>query len=43
MSILFPVAKNHSLTILTSDEVLKKKFKIYYTKVITYDELRNIS
>ncbi len=37
------VAKNHELTVLTSDEVLKKRFKVYYTKVITYDELKNIS
>lgn len=37
------VAKNHELTVLTSDEVLKKRFKVYYTNVITYGELKDIS
>lgn len=37
------VAKNHDLTVLTSDEVLKKRFQVYYTKVMTYEELRKIS
>ncbi len=37
------VAKNNELTVLTSDEVLKNRFKVYYTKVMTYDELRKIS
>ena len=37
------VAKNHDLTVLTSDKVLKKRFQVYYTKVIIYDELKNIS
>ena len=37
------VAKNNELTVLTSDEVLKNRFRVYYTKVITYEELRKIS
>lgn len=37
------VAKSHELTVLTSDKVLKKRFEVYYTKVITYDELKDIS
>lgn len=37
------VAKNHELAVLTSDEVLKNRFKVYYTNVMTYEELRKIS
>ncbi|MBI2084786.1 MAG: hypothetical protein HYT70_04230 [Candidatus Aenigmarchaeota archaeon] len=37
------VAKNNELVVLTSDEVLKNRFKVYYTNVMTYDELRKIS
>lgn len=37
------VAKSHELTVLTSDEVLKRRFKVYYTNVMTYDELRKVS
>ncbi len=37
------VAKNHELTVLTSDKVLKRRFQVYYTKVITYDDLKGIS
>ena len=37
------VAKNHELTVLTSDKVLKMRFQVYYTKVITYDDLKGIS
>lgn len=37
------VAKNNELTVLTSDDVLKKRFKVYYANVISYDELRKIS
>ncbi len=37
------VAKNNNLTVLTSDEVLKNRFKVYYTNVLTYDVLRKIS
>lgn len=37
------VAKNNELTVLTSDEVLKRRFKVYYSNVISYDELRKIS
>ncbi|MBI2543490.1 MAG: type II toxin-antitoxin system VapC family toxin [Candidatus Aenigmarchaeota archaeon] len=36
-------AKNHELTVLTSDEILKNRFKVYYTNIMTYDELRKIS
>ena len=37
------LAKNNELTVLTSDKPLKNRFKIYYTKVMTYEELRKIS
>ncbi len=37
------VAKNNELTVLTSDDVLKKRFKVYYANVISYNELRKIS
>lgn len=37
------VAKNNELTVLTSDKPLKDRFKVYYTNVISYDELKNIS
>jgi len=37
------VAKNNELTVLTSDKPLKERFKVYYTNVIFYDELRKIS
>src|SRR3989338_4293401 len=37
------VAKNNKLIVLTSDEILKKRFTVYYTNVMTYEELRKIS
>ena len=37
------VAKSHDLIVLTSDEVLKDRFKVYYTNVMSYDELRKVS
>ncbi len=37
------VAKNNELTVLTSDEVLKNRFRVYYTNVMSYDEFRKIS
>ncbi len=36
------VAKNNELVVLTSDEVLRNRFKVYYTNVITYEELRGL-
>ena len=37
------VAKNNELAVLTSDEVLKGRFRTYYTNVMTYEDLRKTS
>ncbi len=37
------VAKKNELMVLTSDKPLKERFQVYYTNVMTYDELRKIS
>ncbi|MBI2583779.1 MAG: hypothetical protein HYW25_03875 [Candidatus Aenigmarchaeota archaeon] len=37
------VAKNNELTVLTGDKVLKKRFQVYYTNVMAYEDLRKIS
>jgi hypothetical protein len=35
-------AKENELTILTADKPLKNRFKIFYTKIIDYEEFRKL-
>jgi len=36
------VAKDNNLIVLTGDKPLKERFKVFYTKVIDYEEFRKI-
>lgn len=37
------IARENGLTVLTGDLPLKERFKIFYTEIMTYDELRKSS
>lgn len=36
------IAKENKLTVLTGDKPLKDRFKVFYTKVIDYEEFRQL-